>query len=366
MLTLSQGKMQDFKMTISHLHDISQGGKLIQQGYFTTLDVRQAIDESTWPQVANILRNNPRLAYMELRVHPYLIATITELVIAARKSQITEGTSSAGLDILKASVDWKEDDNSNNANTIKITLDFPKNLATPDMSTELRMVSAIKPEIMEHILRLTREYGWSIEELRIDRLSMDDFAIALDSATRERGSKIKSLALCSRSFTFSGLECIDRVIERSQNMANLGFTLLQPGNRAERQKAIHLLRRHSRALHSLLIAGKSLREWQSSSLQCLTRMLSAPLNDPMSVMNQLEPVTGCIMDYAWRPLRQEERIASLILVLKDIREILHLLDHLYSIYDERARLLSVRLLGTVSDKIKWSKRGSSSNIDCSR
>ncbi|KAF9355085.1 hypothetical protein BGX34_010657 [Mortierella sp. NVP85] len=353
MMTLSQGKIQDFKMTISRLNDIFLNGrKMIQQGHFTTLDIRQAIDESTWPQVANILRNNPRIAYMELRIHPCLIATITELVATVRKSQITEETSSAGLNALKASVDWKEDDYSNNASAIKITLDFPKNLANSDMSIELRMESAIKPEIMEHILRLTREYGWSIEILRIDRLSMDDFAIALDNATLSRGSKIKSLDLCSRSFTFSGLECMDRVIERSHNMTHLGFTLLQLGNRAERQKAIHLLRRHSRALHSLRIAGKSLKKWMSSSRQCLERLkrtLSARLCDPMSIMNLLEPMTGCTADHASRPLHQDELIASLQLMLEDIEEIVHSLEHRCSNSNERVRNFICKATSTVQD-----------------
>ncbi|KAK3829188.1 MAG: hypothetical protein J3Q66DRAFT_324578 [Benniella sp.] len=333
-MKLSQGITQRVEMTMLHLNSVSRDvQRLIQQGYVTELDIHQTIDETNRSHMVDILRQTSRLVHVKLRVHPQLIATVITLATAARRTRIMdEVASSTTCDALKVSIDWQDPGSLSSDSMIRIILDFPDNSATP--AIELCMRDTMPPEMTEHVLELVRNHGSSIEILKTNRLFTDDFAIALDSATREKGCKIVSLHLCPRSMTLAGLECVGRVIERSNMMSELHFNFLDLQDKPEREKAVYLLRRYGKSLHSLSITGNFADEWLSEiadvcptrhelpeltsfGLNCsfddvipvdcgrwIRRMLSSPSDNPVSVVNQDEPLTECTMDSPWQPLRE--------------------------------------------------------------
>jgi hypothetical protein len=81
----------------------------------------------------------------------------------------------------------------------------------------------------------------------------DELAYALDVATQERGSKILELDLDPISLSSSGLESMDRVIERSQDLVRLGFSPLITDIETELQKTKHILDRHHENVHAMNI-----------------------------------------------------------------------------------------------------------------
>ncbi|KAF9352297.1 hypothetical protein BGX34_012221 [Mortierella sp. NVP85] len=276
-LELSQGIAQDVEMTIMCLDNLSQDvQKLIQQGCLTKIVIREAIDATNGSRMVEILQHNPRLAHVNLRVHPRFIATVVGLIIVGRRALIKDKaiSSATWCDTLKMSIDWEvlgsiEDGSIEDGSTFKISLDFPENSATPTI--EIFMKDAMTPEMMGHMLELVRGYSWSIQRLETNHLFTDDFAIALENGTGERGSDLIALSVCPRSMTFAGLECMDRVIERSRNMTKLHFNFLDLQDEAEREKATHLLRRH-RTVHSLSMTGYPVNVWiREVSKVCPTR-----------------------------------------------------------------------------------------------
>ncbi|KAF9366391.1 hypothetical protein BGX34_003348 [Mortierella sp. NVP85] len=341
-MTLSQGEPLQVEMTVSCLDDISQDAqRLIQQGCLTKFGIHHIAENTTDSRMIDILRSNPRLAYVELRIHPSLSTTAMELVTAARRILVMEKASpSTGWGALNICIDWQDVKNIKSGGMVKISLGLPGNSASP--VTELWMLDKMTPEMIGHLLDLIHSYGWSIERLETNGSFTDGLAVALDNSTLAKGSKIRTLRLHPSSLSIAGLECMDRVIGRSHNMGELHVNFSNLEDRAEREKAKHLLIRHSKLMQSISILGKSVNKWLteisticstrnempelvsfdlSSSdnsvmseecVQWIARMVSAPETihqqylipypNQASIQAEEESLAECTVDYPWEPL----------------------------------------------------------------
>jgi len=341
-MTLSQGEPLQVEMTVSCLDDISQDAqRLIQQGCLTKFGIHHIAKGSTDSRMIDILRSNPRLAHVELRIHPSLSTTAMELVTAARKRLVMERASpSTGWGALNISIDWQDVEDIKSGGMVKISLGLAENSASP--MTELWMLAKMTPEMIGHLLDLIHSYGWSIERLETNSSFTDELAVALDNSTLAKGSKIRTLRLHLPSLSIAGLECMDRVIGRSHNMGELHANFSNLEDRTEREKAKHLLNRHSKLMQSISILGKSVNKWLteistmcstrnempelvsfdlSSSdnsviseecVQWIARMVSAPETihqqylipypNQASIQAEEESLAECTVDYPWEPL----------------------------------------------------------------
>ncbi|KAG0207348.1 hypothetical protein BGX31_002587, partial [Mortierella sp. GBA43] len=88
----------------------------------------------------------------------------------------------------------------------------------------------------------------------------DDYASVLDKVTEEKGSKIEDLTLHLAALTTDGIKCMERVIDRSQELERL--TLVFDNLHEERclEKFERLIRRHGKRLTGLVLRGKSPNE----------------------------------------------------------------------------------------------------------
>ncbi|KAK3829168.1 MAG: hypothetical protein J3Q66DRAFT_410669 [Benniella sp.] len=341
-MTLSQGEPLQVEMTVSCLDDISQDAqKLIQQGCLTKFGTHHIAKDTTDSHMVDILRSNPGLAHVELRIYPSLSTTAMELVTAARKTLVmAKASSSTGWGALNISIDWQDVEDIKSGGMVKISLDFPENSASP--MTELWMLDEMTPEMIGHLLDLIHSYGWSIERLETNSSFTDGLAVVLDNSTLAKGSKIRTLRLHPLSLSIAGLECMDRVLGRSHNMDELHVNFSNLEDRAEREKAMHLLNRHSKLIQSISILGKSMNKWLteisamcstrnempelvsfdlSSSdnsviseecVQWIARMVSAPETihqqylipypNQASIQAEEESLAECTVNYPWEPL----------------------------------------------------------------
>ncbi|KAF9362395.1 hypothetical protein BGX34_006265 [Mortierella sp. NVP85] len=333
-LKLSRGIAQDVEMTIMCLDNLSQDvQKLIQQGCLTKVDIRQQIDGANRSRMVEILQRNARLAHVNLRVNPRFIATVIASMAVARRVLIKdEEVSSIWCDALKVIIDLQDLGSLvNDSDVLKVTLGFGKNMATPII--ELHTRNAGSKTYMD-MMALIHDYGRSIERLETTYLFTDSHAFAVEYATRKRvikkSSKITSVHLCPRSMTFAGLECMGRVIERSTSKSELYFSFMDLHNEVEREKAIRLIRRYGKSLHSLSMTGNSADEWilriaevcptrvevpqlvslnldcclkdiPSKGLRWIREMLSVPSN---TTWNQNESSIDISESHNWQPLQE--------------------------------------------------------------
>jgi len=76
-----------------------------------------------------------------------------------------------------------------------------------------------------------RQYGWSVRTLNVNSTFSDKLAALLDEATRSKGCSLRWLKLDPWSLTSPGLDCMDRIIERSLDLEYLLLCIFRYGCR---------------------------------------------------------------------------------------------------------------------------------------
>jgi len=106
---------------------------------------------------------------------------------------------------------------------------------------------------LEDNLSLCRQYGWSFKKLDVGKFLTDDFAKILDSVTEKKGSKLTSLVLDAVMLSSDGVECMTRVIDRSQMLESFDLKVRTNVDKAYVEKLVYLLGRHKERLRSWVL-----------------------------------------------------------------------------------------------------------------
>ncbi|KAG0242408.1 hypothetical protein BGX31_000330 [Mortierella sp. GBA43] len=254
-LTLSQGTIRNVRLALSSDGIILDRGRLLQLDHLTYLDMGQPTVETIKAHLGNIMGNNPSLSNIKVKILPEHSTTIVKLFTETRDMHIHKGTAvTTRQDVLNVMIGW------HHAN-VMLALLFSGDSSTPSISTSVAMVSSAVPRMAEHYLELFHEFGWSIRTLEAMSGFTDKLAFALDASTRERGSTIMDLELNPRLLSFAGLGSMDRIIERSQDLARLKFCFRNLEVQTKVQKAKYLLDRYHENIHSLSFSGTSAHIW---------------------------------------------------------------------------------------------------------
>ncbi|KAG0208135.1 hypothetical protein BGX31_002418 [Mortierella sp. GBA43] len=301
-ITLSQGKIQDVQLTI-----LSDG--VLSYGQSDGLSHPQ-IPHSTVEMIISHLGGTPEinsnLSSVSIKVLPEHGTNIVRLIVAElgmQKGLDPPNTQSA----LNITIQWR----LNNAAQIDVVLNFSADSVEPSISTSVRMdpqeVSSGDSGLTRHYLELFREFGWSITTLNTNATLTDELAYALDVATQERGSKIMELGLNQFSLSSSGLESMDRVIERSQDLVRLEFYSFITDVETESQKTKHILDRHHENIHAMSIGILTYKLLPDISREFRTRR-DFPKLDTLYLTNfelgSEAPRTECVLSSVCVPLRQ--------------------------------------------------------------
>ncbi|KAG0210251.1 hypothetical protein BGX31_001954 [Mortierella sp. GBA43] len=332
-ITISQGKIQDVQLTILSDVVLSDG----QSDGLSHPQIPQSTVEMIKSHLGGTLGFNSKLSSVLIKVLPEHGINIVRFMVAElgmQKGLDPSNTQSA----LNITIQWR----LNNTAKTEVVLDFSADSVEPSISTSVQMgpleVSSGDPGLTRHYLELFREFGWSITTLKTNVAFTDELAYALDVATQERGSKIMELVLNQFPLSSSGLESMDRVIERSQDLVRFGYYLFISVVETESQKTKHILDRHHENIHAMIIGlftykllpdifrefrtrrdfpkldtfhfnqlGPSWIPLTHEYARWITDMVSAPHEQTMTGIIDLgseAPRAECVLSSVWEPLRQ--------------------------------------------------------------
>ncbi|KAG0242602.1 hypothetical protein BGX31_000127 [Mortierella sp. GBA43] len=263
----------DVTMSIEKLDQLtSDGQRMMQRGHLTTLKVKTT-KYASWTSLLETLKNNPMLMEVELDVYRQFftetIDSVADSVAETRRRILSNTTSPSRAIPLKVSVVWR----NLSWPLVKTTLDFPENSDTPHISTDIVMDAILAPFNPDHraaliqdvylpLLEVVGDYGWSIETMEVVVGFTDHVVIALDKATRKRGSKLVSLRLNPLLLTLRGIVCMDQVMKRSHCFSELHLVLSGQHGKFQAKKAKFLISRYSRKIQSLdLTRTRRDEEW---------------------------------------------------------------------------------------------------------
>ncbi|KAF9344334.1 hypothetical protein BGX34_005772 [Mortierella sp. NVP85] len=131
----------------------------------------------------------------------------------------------------------------------------------PDLDVETYVkLRDCQPQVLDPAMyTFVRQYGWSITTLVVPESFSNRLVKLLDESIQEKGSKMAHLNIVPTSLTTPGLDAMSRVINRSQGLTYLRFSL--ESLRHQKEKALLLLGRHKDRLTSLRLCGWYINEW---------------------------------------------------------------------------------------------------------
>ncbi|KAK3825650.1 MAG: hypothetical protein J3Q66DRAFT_384803 [Benniella sp.] len=271
---------QEVSVTINRLRDLTVDGvTFIQKCNLTKLMVSHTPEDTDEDRLVDILDQCVGLKELHIRCKGERSYAVIHLIISRRETTIRDGRTSA-LHILKVTDErWDPFDlyrNCDEYDHLVATATFTKDSTVFDMDTHLKM--QYKEPVVEGspISNFMREYGWSISSLATSRQFTDHLAALLDDAIEKRGSRLTSLILAPFSLTILGLDAVDRVIKRSQNLALLWICCVMLDMASQPEKTLLLFGRYGEKMNRLTLASGSVEKWLLPFTQFLPTANSFP------------------------------------------------------------------------------------------
>ncbi|KAF9947426.1 hypothetical protein BGZ65_008818 [Modicella reniformis] len=156
---------------------------------------------------------------------------------------------------------------------ISVAAEFQGGSISPILSTNVTMERERLPQDPTYFSQVFQDYGWSISILKADYWFTDDLAEKLNQTTEEKGSKITFLSLNPSSLTSKGVECMIKVIDRSQGLQRLLFTFKNVHKKQVQENLKQLISRYCKRVNGLKLQGYSAHVWISQiKALCPTRL----------------------------------------------------------------------------------------------
>ncbi|KAG0008412.1 hypothetical protein BGZ80_003483 [Entomortierella chlamydospora] len=272
----SQMKIVAATMTKYRMENISATDReVFETGQLTRVNWKGTPQQEDEVKLLDILCRNPKLSELLMECDPSRVPAITNLVMATRKSILSQGKFSA-----LCKVEFIQDPATPEAKDfVTSTIEFSDSPlgATIQVSTDISMQTISPRSSTDSLYVIFHQQGWSIKTLETNATFNDDLAQLLDNSSQFKGSKITRLALDTSSLTPAGLDRIDRVINLSHSLERLSLRLdgLDEGSRLE--KSAWLLGRHSKLLNTLILHSKLPDLWMPQFAETLPTRDDLPL-----------------------------------------------------------------------------------------
>ncbi|KAI8604345.1 hypothetical protein EDD21DRAFT_412148 [Dissophora ornata] len=243
----------------------------LELGHLTSMTLTSALEQRDDIAMTDTLRCNPKITLLRIPCITRRFVDVNRLVTSARARML-------GLHIATAlrKVEILEDESYNDGHghydIVTSIVEFEDNSDLPKTSVNVKMDIGILKDSREHFNEIFSQYGSSIQKLETDHTFNDEHAKCLDDATDKSGSRLVSLVVDSTSLTKSGLECVDRIVERSRNLE--WFELkLDLNTKDQRENVEYLLSRLGTRLTGLSLRANDSSEGWSPMLRklCPTR-----------------------------------------------------------------------------------------------
>ncbi|KAF8922866.1 hypothetical protein BGZ58_003643 [Dissophora ornata] len=210
----SNGKVGNVRMDIFQLEDLSAiDKKAFQNGYITSLHMDQTPRRSDEALLVDIIYQNPNLRFADIPCDGERSNEIIKLVTSTTE-RIEQGGTTTALNFLKFA----------GSKAYNVKLKTPLVITSPgqafkrDLTFELDTdieIDGDNPIDEKDIPGVFRQYGWLIKRLNATGTFSDSPAALFEEATRSTIPRLKRLVFHPWSLTPSGLDCMDRVIERA-------------------------------------------------------------------------------------------------------------------------------------------------------
>ncbi|KAF8919104.1 hypothetical protein BGZ58_004687, partial [Dissophora ornata] len=271
----SNGKVKNVETEIHQLEDLSAiDKKAFQNGYITFLIMKQTPRESDEALIVDIICHNPKLSQANIPSHGERSNDIVKLVTSTTERIEQEGNTTA-LEFLKLA------DSEGYSVIVKKPMTSISGSwiygGDPvfELDTDIE-IDDDNPIDEKDIPGVFRQYGWLIETLFAPHNFSDSLAALFEEATRSTIPRLRCLLLNSWSLTPSGLDCMDQVIDRAEDLDY--FLLNLPGleDKSQRDKADRLLPRYGNRLQGLWMDGKASNQWIVHIKELIPGRLSLP------------------------------------------------------------------------------------------
>ncbi|KAI8596605.1 hypothetical protein EDD21DRAFT_357998 [Dissophora ornata] len=271
----SNGKVKKVQTVIHQLEDLSAiDKKAFQNGYITSLIMKQTPRESDEALIVDIICQNPKLFGANIPSHGERSNDIVKLVTSTTERIEQEGSTTA-LEFLQLA-DSEGYDVRNERPITSISGSWTIG-GDPIfyLDTDIE-IDDDNPIDEKDIPGVFRQYGWLIETLFTLHNFSDSLAALFEEATRSTIPRLKRLSLNPRSLTPSGLDCMDQVIERAEDLDYFLLDLHELEDKSQRDKVDQLLRRHANRLQGLAIDGNASNQWIVHIKELIPGRLSLP------------------------------------------------------------------------------------------
>ncbi|KAK3815357.1 MAG: hypothetical protein J3Q66DRAFT_441490 [Benniella sp.] len=252
---LSENVMRGISLEIDDLSGLTSDDlRFIQRYRSLCLTIRQKPekdDDDRLVSVIQVIQLNPSILYLVIRCDIGRYAAVINLVKSIREVvvQIRGQSNLCALQL------------HDHESKVESYLGF--GLETFDMKSELKsyQFKSDDPGMCDFI----RQFGWSIVKLDVPESFGDRPAKLLDECTEKRVSSITHLDITPTALTTAGLDAMDRIIKRSQDLTHLRLSLQNLRQGRQLKKALLLLERYKDR-----ITGLHMSDWCEES--CLTKL----------------------------------------------------------------------------------------------
>ncbi|KAF8940014.1 hypothetical protein BGZ58_008059 [Dissophora ornata] len=284
---LSQGNIEAIDANL--LFSSCWEGKGMQEfflgGLLTKVKLDLQGDQTTRDQYAAILQCNSTLSEVIALCDRKQYLDVVEWTMSEKRDFIVKDQPTA-LHKLEVRSDTE------GAN-VSCTLKYENGSPVFNMSTTVKLKSVCQNQ--GDLPRLFHQYGWSITELDTTdclgfRNNLNNLALLLDDSTALTSSKLVSLKLNLTTLSPDGLDCVDRIIARSQSLQDLSFILHMDGTRWQKeiewqQKIEWLFGRQGKRLNGLALYGHGGISWNPEAARLLPSRAELPKLDKFEVYN---------------------------------------------------------------------------------
>ncbi|KAF8939683.1 hypothetical protein BGZ58_008978 [Dissophora ornata] len=245
---LSKGNIETLevqKFMLSELNN-SDMQEFILGGHLTTLALTLQGSQTDKDRYTDILQHNPKLSKVSFTCWKNYYADVAEWTVSARQDFLDRGQPTSLCKLER----WS----GTTGASVNFSVDFDDKSSEFDMSTQIILRS--RSDINDGLLKLFRQYGWSITGLDSDLYSdsLDDITLLLDTSTESAGSKLESLKVSLGTLSLDGLERMDRIIARSLSLKEPYFTL-RLDDQGWEGKVARLSDNHLKKLKELCLEG---------------------------------------------------------------------------------------------------------------
>jgi len=289
-ISLSQ-EDQYVAVTITRLNELtSDDTDFIQRCSITQLTVKHTPQDTDEERLIDILQKSPKLKELCIGCLGERSLAMIKLVISAREKSLQSRGNSAlctfklmdeGLEPFDLSRTWDELDHV----TSKVS--FTRDSGTLEIDTCLNLQSKKLVTEGSPMSNFFRQYGWSISSLDAPWTFTDHLAAILDDVTQIHDSSLTHLVLYPLSLTTDGLDAMDRIIKRSQNLAYFWLYFDNLENEAYQESAQASLARYGAKLSKLWLHGGSIGSWLPRLARAFPTRRSFPTLSVINIGNNL-------------------------------------------------------------------------------